>query len=67
MYERAADALGVPGEVLVIERKDKREIIKEVRDIMDKYPGQKLDDIPEGNEKERLRDLFRALGFEVAF
>lgn len=66
-YERVSDALGVQGEVLAIERKTKKEIIKEVKEIMDKYPGQMLDDIPEGPEKVRLRDLLRALGFKVAF
>jgi hypothetical protein len=69
-YVEIKDALGVSGEVLSVELTDRNKIILEVREIISRNEVQgykKLDDIPEGAEKQRLRDLLRALGLEVKF
>lgn len=70
MYEQTKDALEVQGEVLVVELKPVEEIIKEAKDIISKYESQGrlvLSDIPEGHDKQRLRDLLKALGLKVNF
>ena len=58
------------GYYLKHEIKSRKELASEVRSIIDQYEAKgcnKLDNIPEGDDKQRLRDLFRALGLGVAF
>jgi len=70
MRQTIGEALELPGNVVLIEPITKNAAIKESLEIIDKYEGNKkltLGEIPEGEDKDRLRTLFRALGLEVEF
>ncbi|MCH7761620.1 hypothetical protein IIA15_09540 [candidate division TA06 bacterium] len=72
MKRELRDELEVPGHVVAFQTKTKAEMIKEVREILDSMEATmgknpKLRDIPEGDQKQRLRDLMKALGMNVRF
>ena len=64
------DELEVPGHVVAYEIKTKEQMIKELRDIMDVWEKKgynKPNDVPEGEDKERYRELLKGLGLKVDF
>ena len=64
------DELEVPGEVTIYKSLKVVEVANEIKEIITKYQNQgkqTLNDIPEGEEKQHLRNLFTALGQRVAF
>lgn len=68
MYEKVSDALGLPGECILIETRSFADIKAEILEIINSFPEEgKMEDIPEGNTKQRLRELFTAIGFNVQF
>jgi hypothetical protein len=67
-YEYLNDALGVPGEVIMVQTMSRKDIIAEAKAIVDDFAKYgKLGNVPEGAKKQRLRELFTALGLKVAF
>lgn len=72
MKQTVGEYLEVPGEVVMIRNESMTvpQINKEINKILAKYEHRsinRLDDVPEGKDKKRLRVLFKALGFEVKF
>lgn len=70
MKEDLSVTLGVSGFVICHEIKSVKEITAEIRQIIDYYEAQgiyKLGEIPEGQDKEKLRELFKLLDMDVSF
>ena len=72
MKQIVGEYLEVPGEVVMIRNEIMTvpQIKKEINKILDKHKRcriKKLEDIPEGSDKRRIRELLRALGFEIKF
>ena len=70
MEREIRDELEVPGHVVLIKNMTRDEGIARMREIIDKYEKQgknKLSEIPEGLDKQELRDLFTAFGQNVKF
>lgn len=68
--EPVGAALGVPGHVNLYEIKTQQEVITECKLLLDKFESHgihNLGDIPECDDKIRLRNLFLSLGFEADF
>lgn len=69
-YQDIHKELGVPDNIQMYEVKSVKEMTGEIRSIIDHYEQQgihTLGAIPEGNDKKRLRELFKALGQDVRF
>lgn len=70
MQREIRDELEVPGHVVMIKHYTKKEATTRMNEIIDKYEAQgksKLEEIPEGIDKQELRDLFEAFGKDVRF
>ena len=70
MKREVKDELEVPGDIILIKNMSKKEAIIRIGNIINKYEKlgkNKLSEIPEGLEKQELRDLFTALGQKVSF
>lgn len=70
MKQEIRDYLGVPGNVIMLEPMSKNSIVTEIQGFLDIYEAlgkTKLKEIPENEDKDRLRALCRALGWEVSF
>jgi hypothetical protein len=64
------DELEVPGHVNLIRMMTVKEITDKLRAIVAKHEGQgakKLSEIPEGADKQEMRELCRAIGLQVRF
>jgi hypothetical protein len=64
------DELEVHGHVVMIESIPKSDTLKEIGDIMNEWEAKgysKPNDVPEGEKKERFRQLMKSIGFKVNF
>lgn len=70
MRQEIGEYLELPGKVVLIEPITTEAATKEIQEIIDRQQQNNrltLGEIPEGEEKDRLRTLFRALGLDVGF
>lgn len=70
MKQEIRDYLGVEGDVILWESLYVPELCRRARKIIDFWESEgvnTLGDIPEGESKQQLRELFSALGQDVRF
>jgi hypothetical protein len=70
MRQEIGEYLELPGKVVMLEPISKGKALEEVHGLLDKFENssiKNLGEIPEGEEKDRLRTLFRVLGLDVRF